>query len=105
MKKGIVILITFIIILIIPINNAYCENAEETLKSQQSEFRINDFIDSAQKYGGEFFEDINVSDFLNNAIKGEVNNSNIAKKIWDLFRKRSKKQYQSIRKHFSNNTY
>ena len=80
MKKGIVILITFIIILIIPINNTYCENAEETLKSQQSEFRINDFIDSAQKYGGEFFEDINVSDLLNNAIKGEVNNSNIAKK-------------------------
>ena len=53
----------------------------------------------------ELFEDINVSDLLNNAIKGEVNNSNIAKKIWDLFRKRSKKQYQSIRKHFSNNTY
>lgn len=105
MKKGIVILITFIIILIIPINNTYCENTEETLESQQSEFKINDFIESAQKYGGEFFENIKISDLLNDAIKGEVNNSNIAKKVWDLFRKRSKKQYQIIRKHFSNNTY
>ena len=69
MKKGIVILITFIIILIIPINNTYCENAEETLKSQQSEFRINDFIDSAQKYGGEFFEDINNGKSLKECVK------------------------------------
>lgn len=58
---------------------------DETLQSQQQELGINEFIKNAKEYTGEFFEGIDISDMLNSAIKGEVDNSTIFKRILNLF--------------------
>lgn len=71
------------ILAIIPINSSYA-SGEETLKEQQEEFKIQDFIKNAEQYTGEAFEDININELLNNAIKGEVDNSTLFKKILNL---------------------
>lgn len=70
----------FIIILIClsPVSNA--DNAE-TLKEQQEEFGITDFIQDAQEYSGEFFEETDIDTILKNALKGEVDNSSLGKRI------------------------
>lgn len=65
----------------IPISIA---NEEETLEEQQEEFGISEFIEEANTYSGEFFEDINMNEILNNAIKGEVDNQTLFKKVLGL---------------------
>ena len=87
--KRLLIKIMIILLLIILSNPfskyTYCaESTEETLLEQQEEFGIQDFINNSKEYGGEFFEGINIEDILNDAIKGEVDNSIIFKKIVNL---------------------
>ncbi len=83
-----IIIFTLIIILTI---NTYSkasqneENVEETIKEQQETFGINSFIENAKEYTGEFFEDINISNILNSAVSGDVDNSTIYQKILNLF--------------------
>ena len=83
MKKFIYILISiiFLINLIMPTSSA---NEEETLKEQQEEFGINEFIEQAEEYSGEFFEDIDMNEILENAIKGEVDNQTLFQKVLRL---------------------
>ncbi len=83
MKKFIYSLISviFLINLIMPTSIA---NEEETLKEQQEEFGINEFIEQADEYSGEFFEDIDINQILENAIKGEVDNQTLWKKVLSL---------------------
>lgn len=59
-------------------------NQKQTLQEQQEEFGIEDFLQEAENYSGEFFKDINMKDVLEDAIKGEVDNSTIVKKILSL---------------------
>lgn len=86
MKKVIYINILIIIILnlISPVSIA---DTSETLQEQQKEFGINDFIEEANKYSGEFLEDININDILSSAISGKVDNQKIFNKIAKLFGK------------------
>lgn len=86
MKKVIYINILIIIILnlISPVSIA---DTSETLQEQQKEFGINDFIEEANKYSGEFLEDININDILSSAISGQVDNQKIFNKIAKLFGK------------------
>ena len=56
-------------------------NEEETLQEQQEEFGISEFIEQADEYAGEFFEDIDINEILEDAIKGEVDNQTIFKKV------------------------
>ena len=83
MKKFIYSLISviFVINLIIPTSIA---NEEETLEEQQEELGINEFIEQADEYSGEFFEDIDINQILENAIKGEVDNQTLWKKVLSL---------------------
>lgn len=83
MRKIIYIFVFAIIFinLMIPISIA---NEEETLEEQQEEFGISEFIEEANTYSGEFFEDINMNEILNNAIKGEVDNQTLFKKVLGL---------------------
>ena len=83
MKKFIYILIAiiFLINLIMPTSSA---NEEETIEEQQGEFGINEFIEQAEEYSGEFFEDIDMNEILENAIKGEVDNQTLFKKVLSL---------------------
>ena len=83
MKKIIYIgIIIFLLLnLTAPITKA---NTEETLEEQQEEFGISEFIEEAQNYSGEFFEDIDMNEILNSAIKGEVDNQTFFQKILNL---------------------
>ena len=83
MRKIIYIFVFAIIFinLMIPISIA---NEEETLEEQQEEFGISEFIEEANTYSGEFFEDIDMNEILNNAIKGEVDNQTLFKKVLGL---------------------
>ena len=83
MKKFIYILIIviFLINLIKPTSSA---NEEETIEEQQEEFGISEFIEQAEEYSGEFFEDIDMNKILENAIKGEVDNQTLFPKVLGL---------------------
>ena len=83
MKKIIYIgIIIFLLLnLTAPITKA---NEEETLEEQQEEFGISEFIEKAQNYSGEFFEDMDMNEILNSAIKGEVDNQTFFQKILNL---------------------
>lgn len=92
-KKKIYILTTLIILLIITFKPiiSYCTDTnsntnidENTIQGQQETFGINSFIENSKKYTGEFFENIDISEILNSAIKGEIDNSSIYKKIISL---------------------
>ena len=86
MKKIFMFLLVLLFINIpITIVNANTNtNAESTIQEQQEEFGVQDFINSAKQYSGEFFQEINIEDILNNAIKGEVDNSTFFKRILNL---------------------
>ena len=80
----IIIIILMLFFINIPISYSIDEDTTETIESQQEEFGISDFIKGAQEYSGEFFEGIDVNDILQNAIKGEVDNSTILKRVLNL---------------------
>ena len=86
--KGVQMKKIFIVVLALFFINfpiLYCDaSTEETIQEQQSEFQIQDFIKNAKQYSGEFFENINIEDVLNDAIKGEVDNSTFLKRILNL---------------------
>lgn len=81
MKKFIHILI-FIVILSVQLP-IYAN--EETFAGQKEELGINEFIKNSKEYTGEFFEGIDVGELLNSAVKGEVDNPTIFKRILNLF--------------------
>ena len=85
-KKVFLILIATLLLLTIltPINSVHAANENETIEEQQEEFKIQDFIKNSKEYTGEFFEDIDINEILNGAIKGEVDNSTLLKKILNL---------------------
>lgn len=77
MKK---IILIFILILIIP-TKVLAETKEEIMSSTQEKFNISGFINQAQEYTGDFFENMDLSDIFNQAVQGKVNNQTIYKKI------------------------
>lgn len=82
------LLILFIIFTIYPISYVRAENlTQQMIKEEQNTFGISDFVKETNKYTNDFFDDLNVSDVLNSAINGKVDNSNIFKKILNLFGK------------------
>lgn len=83
-KKKTFILIILIILILKPAISYGTDIDENTMEEQQETFGINSFIDNSKKYTGEFFEDIDINEILNSAIKGEIDNSNIYKKILNL---------------------
>ena len=78
MKK--IVILIFILILIIP-TKALAETEEEIMSSTQEKFNISGFINQAQEYTGDFFDDMDLSDIFNQAVQGKVNNQTIYKKI------------------------
>lgn len=83
MKRLIGVLI-MILWVMLPVQNAYASSNEEIVQEQQEEFGIQDFLKNSEQYMGEFFEDIDMGEVLNNAIKGEIDNSTFAKRILNL---------------------
>lgn len=57
------------------------QTEEEIMSSTQEQFNISGFIKEAEKYTGDFLEDMSISDILNSAIKGEIDNQTFYQKI------------------------
>lgn len=90
-QMKIILMIIIMVISILSPRKSYCANDvsntqsatsidENELESQEKTFGISSFIQNSKQYTGEFFEDIDISDILNSAIKGKIDNSNIYKK-------------------------
>lgn len=77
------IIIVLFIIISIPCN-VFAETDEEIMKSTQEQFNISSFIKEAEQYTGDFFEDLNITEMLNEAVQGNVDNKAIYKKILKL---------------------
>lgn len=99
MIKKVVYFIILIIIVFMPTSYAETEN---TIQEQQETFGINTFIEEAEEYTGEFFEDIDINEILNSAIKGEVDNSTIYERIFNLLGKEVKTSIYSLARNFRN---
>ncbi|MCI8700527.1 MAG: stage III sporulation protein AE [Clostridia bacterium] len=56
-----------------------------TIDEQKELFGISDFVKESQKYSGDFFKDIDLTDTLSQAISGKIDNNTIYKKILSLF--------------------
>lgn len=63
------------------ISNNTVQIDENEISSQEEMFGISSFIQNSKQYTGNFFDDIDIGEILNSAIKGEVDNTTIYKKI------------------------
>ena len=81
-----IILVVLILILIMPCTYGV-DITTEIINETEESFGINEFISETNEYTGEFFEDISISDVLNSAISGKVDNSTFVKKILNIFGK------------------
>lgn len=89
MKKVILILL---FILILPNNVQATENTlsqEDIIESQQESLGINSFIEEADKYTGDVYEDIDMGELFSSAITGIIDNETIFKSILKALRWRS----------------
>ncbi len=89
MKKVILILL---FILILPNNVQATENTlsqEDIIESQQESLGINSFIEEADKYTGDVYEDIDMGELFSSAITGNIDNETIFKSILKALRWRS----------------
>lgn len=92
--RGLVVKFLWIIVCIILLQIPICTNIgtrgvfaasnEETIQGQQEEFGIQDFLKSSKEYAGEFFEDWDLNEVLSDAVKGEIDNASIGKKMLSL---------------------
>lgn len=76
-----IILIIIIAIIFIP---KTVKAEDNTIETQKETFGINSFIENSKQYTGEFFADADISEILNSAISGKVDNSKIYKKILSI---------------------
>ena len=83
MKRKLFLIFFWLSIFIVFLTKTYAVD-EETLESQKEQFEIQEFLNNANQYTGTFFDGIDIQDVLNNAIKGEVDNSTFGKRILSL---------------------
>ena len=74
-----VFLVAFLLVTI-PVK---AENTE-VLNKQKTSLNISGFVEEAQKYTSENFEELNIDEMLNSAIKGEIDNSSFFSGIGKL---------------------
>ena len=84
-QKRVIFVSILMLSIILKSTTSYCANTNEnTMESQQESFGVSSFIENSKKYTGEFFENIDINEILNSAIKGNIDNSTIYKKILNL---------------------
>lgn len=93
--KKIIQMIIIIMLLIIFTTTVYGTNSE-VLAQQQNELNISGFIEESKKYTEEIFPDLNLSNLLESAIKGEVNNKTIFTNLFNLFGKEIKSTIKTL---------
>ena len=72
--------------IIIP-TKVFADTENEIMNNTQEKFNINSFIKEADKYTGDFLEDVNLGDMLNQAIQGKVDNKTLYQKIFKSSKK------------------
>lgn len=77
------IIIIFILIYVSIIPKAYA--TEEIISSQMDALNISSFIKEGENYTKDIFPDMNLNEFLNSAIRGEIDNKGIINNILSLF--------------------
>ena len=73
----------------------------EILNSQKESFGISSFIQEAEKYTKDTFDDISMNEVLNSAILGEVDNNTLFERIIQMFGKEIKGMLKVLRYYFS----
>lgn len=63
------------------ISNNTVQIDENEISNQEEMFGISSFIQNSKQYTGNFFDDIDIGEILNSAIKEEIDNTTIYKKI------------------------
>ena len=89
-------ILTIFFIHIFSLNTFAASTDEEMINSQKETFGISSFIENASKYTGEFFEGIDINSMLNSAIKGNIDNSTLYKKMINLLGKEVKTGIKSL---------
>lgn len=92
MKKIIMILELFVVILFLFPNITYAEDGQELsteaiLESQQDSLNISSFLKEAQKYTSSVYDDINMGELFTSALTGKIDNEKILKAIISIFGK------------------
>ena len=82
-----IVIVAFLVIVNIFSNSSKikADSTEQILEEHKSNFGISEFIKETGKYGGEFLEDINISEMLNEALTGKVDNAKIYRKVLNIF--------------------
>ena len=93
--KKITQMIIIIMLLIIFNTTVYGTNTE-IIKEQQGTLNISGFIEESKKYTEKIFPDLDLSNLLESAIKGEVNNKTILTSIFNLFGKEIKSTIKTL---------
>ena len=83
MKK---IILIFILTLMLLPHKVFAET-EEIISTTQEKFNISGFIKEAEQYMEQSFGDINLTEMLNQAIQGKIDNKSIYKKVLNLLGK------------------
>ena len=52
--------------------------SEEIMDSTKEKFKITQFIKEAERYTGNFFEDMDLGEMLNQAMQGKIDNKSIS---------------------------
>lgn len=82
--KKITIILCCMVVLIFTFRVKGYANHEDMIEEQQEEFGIQEFLENAKQYNGKFFEDMDMTEILNHAIKGEIDNTTIGKRVFNL---------------------
>ena len=89
--------IIFLIIILFP-QNSYASDISERdiIKSQEESINISNFINEANKYSSNYFEDIDYGELLNSAIAGKIDNKTLGKSILNVFGKQTLASIKTI---------
>ena len=83
--KKIITQIFIIIIIIFNTSNVFAENlTTKMIQEEKENFGISNFVQETEKFTNDFFEDLNISEIINSAITGKVDNKPILGKILKL---------------------
>ena len=85
-EKILYVLVILVFIIQVPKVNAESLTTK-MIQEEKEKFGISSFLEETKKYSDDFFEDINISEILNKAITGKVENKSLSKKILNLFGK------------------
>ena len=90
--KLLITILSFICICIIPHSVQASEetiSSESIMKSQQEALNINSFIQEADKYTQDVYEDLDMGELFTSAITGNIDNGTIINSILRAIRRRS----------------